>query len=240
MLHMTKERVLIASTLVGPERRLTLPGFFRIFQDVAGHDAEVIGAGKANTMDKGILWVFTRVSLEIVRMPNYMEEVDFVTFTGPRKSFIFPRFGEVRDLEGNVLIRLNSLWALIDEKSRHVILRPTIEQPDFTDGKEYPLPDRIVPEEAEEMGRHTIRYCDVDLNGHLNNVRYIEMIANLFPMEFFLNNDITQFTINYEAEIHGGDEVVLEANPQKTYIRGVVDSKTHFEAKLAYSKRVVE
>ena len=67
---MYTEDFLIDSNWVDPFLDLSLPSLFRILQTVATNGAEAIGAGKAETTDKGYFWVRTRMWVEISRLPR--------------------------------------------------------------------------------------------------------------------------------------------------------------------------
>ena len=48
-------------------------------------------------------------------------------------------------------------------------------------------------------------YSDIDLNGHVNSIKYIEHILDLFPMEMFREKRIRRFEMAYVAESYYGD-----------------------------------
>ena len=55
-------------------------------------------------------------------------------------------------------------------------------------------------------------YSEVDLVGHVNNARYVEWIANCFPLEQFQDQRIAWLQVNYLAEVKAGERVVTSAN----------------------------
>ena len=52
-------------------------------------------------------------------------------------------------------------------------------------------------------------YNDVDVNGHVNSIKYIEHILDLFGIDFYRENKIKRFEIAYVAESYGGDRLSL-------------------------------
>lgn len=50
-------------------------------------------------------------------------------------------------------------------------------------------------------------YNDVDINGHINSVKYIEHVLDLWPMEWYRDHSIRRFEIAYVAEAHAGDQL---------------------------------
>lgn len=52
-------------------------------------------------------------------------------------------------------------------------------------------------------------YSDVDVNGHINSVKYIEHILDLWDLNFYRHNRLQRFDIAYVAESHCGDKLHL-------------------------------
>jgi acyl-ACP thioesterase len=52
-------------------------------------------------------------------------------------------------------------------------------------------------------------YSDVDINGHINSIKYIEHILDLFPREQFAGHRLRRFDIAYKAESYLGDTLTF-------------------------------
>lgn len=57
------------------------------------------------------------------------------------------------------------------------------------------------------------RYSDVDVNGHVNSVKYIEHILDLWDMEWHAAHAVQRFDIAYVAESHCGDKLGFRVEP---------------------------
>ena len=53
----------------------------------------------------------------------------------------------------------------------------------------------------------TAKYSDIDINGHVNSIRYIEHILDLFPIELYQTKRIRRFEMAYVAESYFGNEL---------------------------------
>jgi acyl-ACP thioesterase len=60
-------------------------------------------------------------------------------------------------------------------------------------------------DQAELVRTIDTYYNDVDINGHINSVKYIEHVLDLWPLEWFREHSIRRFEIAYVAEAHAGD-----------------------------------
>ena len=54
-------------------------------------------------------------------------------------------------------------------------------------------------------------YNDVDVNGHINSVKYIEHVLDLFPVEWYKEYALKRLEIAYVAESHAGDKLIFRA-----------------------------
>ncbi len=52
-------------------------------------------------------------------------------------------------------------------------------------------------------------YNDVDINGHINSVKYIEHVLDLWPLDWYKEHRVKRFEIAYVAESHQGDRLAF-------------------------------
>jgi acyl-ACP thioesterase len=105
-----------------------------------------------------------------------------------------------------------SIWAMIDTETR----QPT-DIYDIDNGAidNWIVADKACPidkggrvkmsEQAELVRTVDTHYNDVDINGHINSVKYIEHVLDLWPLEWYREHAIKRFEIAYVAEAHAGD-----------------------------------
>lgn len=60
-------------------------------------------------------------------------------------------------------------------------------------------------EEGELVRTIDTYYHDIDINGHVNSVKYIEHVLDLWPLDWYRTHRIHRFEIAYVAEAHEGD-----------------------------------
>ena len=217
-----------------------LSNLFLMFQEVSSRHSEMLGIGKADTIDKGLRWVITRFEVEIIKMPKYGDVVNVLTYPGESNPLFFYRHFVIEDKKHNVLVRASSVWAIINAATHQVVKDPFHGKslPKEHRDDELAIPSKIEGDASEFIYKTTIRYSDIDLNSHLNNTRYIELIQNAFDLSFYKENVIERININYLAELKEGDEVsVYSNNENPCIIIGKKDNKNHFVAKLTYKKR---
>ncbi|MBP5339711.1 MAG: acyl-[acyl-carrier-protein] thioesterase [Prevotella sp.] len=62
-------------------------------------------------------------------------------------------------------------------------------------------------EQAELVRTIDTYYNDVDINGHINSVKYIEHVLDLWPLQWYREHTVHRFEIAYVAEAHAGDQL---------------------------------
>ena len=105
-----------------------------------------------------------------------------------------------------------SIWAMIDTETRQPTDILSINDGSINNWieKEKTCPidkgGRVrVSDDAEFVRTIETNYNDVDINGHINSVKYIEHVLDLWPLEWYKEHTIRRFEIAYVAEAHAGD-----------------------------------
>ena len=61
-------------------RKLRPSVLLRLIQEISIAHTEALGAGRAKTLDKGVLWVVARMKIEISRLPTAFLRRDTASF----------------------------------------------------------------------------------------------------------------------------------------------------------------
>lgn len=164
-------------------RRLRLSTLFALLQNASIRHTEQLGVGRDKTLDKGLLWVVARQFLSVERMPVYDEQVTLRTWPGSMMRVLFPRYYELLDQNGKALVRGSAVWSLMDRRTRATAFPDEygIEIPGAETGREPPCLTRLHTLPTPNHRTFTVPYSYVDLNGHMNNTRYFDMVEDLLP-----------------------------------------------------------
>ena len=227
----------ILASEVDMYRRLRLSRLFTILQDVSLRHTDDLGMGRDKTLDRGILWVVTMQRVDVERLPVYDETVRIETWIGRIRHVMFPRFFRMTDLEGHTLLTASGFWMLIDEEKRCLLYpqRIGIAFPEENVENEPPLPS--APKSLEISGEsfYTVPFSSIDLNGHMNNARYLDLAENVMPAEIRAKN-IRCINAEYAAEIRLEETVRLEIGAEENafYLACMREEKRLFRLRLDY------
>lgn len=214
-----------------------LSTLFVYMQDIAMEHAEVLKIGKSSTIDRGLMWVITRYSLTIKRLPRYLEEITVSTYPGDDMKFIFPRYFEMRDEKGNLLLTASSTWAVLNQADHHINFTPFpgITLPTEHHDYEEPMSGKIALQDASLIDTRHVRNSDVDINKHLNNTRYIEYLTDSHDYDFYRSNLIKHVTLEYKKEIKINQQVDIYSNSSNPeYIQVKVGEDICLIAEITY------
>lgn len=237
---MYKEKIQVTSIDVDENLEVRLSSLFKFMQQVGSNHAEKLKIGHWELFKHNMLWVVIRMNVKIYRSPILDEIITVTTHPGETKSFIYPRYFEIFDAKGNLIVAASSLWTIIDKTTRKVVMKPTGLAPIKAEKSknDLPLPEKVVGDASTLVDTRNVRYTEIDLNGHLNNTEYIEFLLDTHEPEFYKEHRINEINICYEKEIKGGDVVKMYSN--KTFpeiIKGKVNDGEHFSALVNYEIR---
>ena len=191
--------------------RLKMSAICWFVQEMAGRHCEILGLDWENLAKKGLFWAIIRHRVRVTRLPRKNEPIRLETWPMPTTRVAFPRSVVAFDENGNELFRSVSLWVLMDLQSRAMILpgKSGVDVPGVLRGGELESPPSLHPAEVSQRQSRTVAFTDLDINGHMNNCRYLDWAADLLPSEFHRDHGIREFTLCYLSEAREGDRLEL-------------------------------
>ena len=160
-------------------------------------------------------WVLSRFVIEMMDMPKSYDKFFISTWVESTMKYFTHRNWQVEDEDGKVVGYGSGMWAMIDLNTRQ-----PADISSVGDGvvDSYADPEHTIPiappsrVRLDEKGAQLIReigvtYSDLDVNGHVNSVRYIEHAVDLFPVEWYMKKVISRLEVAYVAEAHYGEKL---------------------------------
>ena len=162
-------------------------------------------------------WVLSRLAIEMEEMPEQYARFTVETWVESAMRYFTNRNFRVAGPDGRVYGYGRSIWAMIDTSTRqpcdiYAIDNGAINQWIVND-KPCPIDksSRVKMGEGAELVRTIDTYYnDVDINGHVNSVKYIEHVLDLWPIDFYRSHAVKRLEIAYVAEAHQGDRLAFQ------------------------------
>ena len=177
----------------------------------AGFHATERGFGIAEMNESNYTWVLSRLAVEMMDMPSEYETFSVDTWIENVYRLFTDRNFTIYGKDGKVYGYARSVWAMINLETRKPADLLALHGQELVD---YIETDKICPIEkpgrikvTQQMPLRTIEvyYNDIDINGHVNSIKYIEHILDLFPKQWFAEKKVARFEMAYVAESYYGD-----------------------------------
>ncbi len=179
------------------------------------------GYGMNYLMPRHRTWVLSRLAIEMEEMPKSYDRFFVETWVESAMKYFTARnfriSGQQESGDGGgekVYGYGKSVWAMIDTETRQPVdifsINDALIKEYIEDEKPCPMASgsRVKVSAAAQLVRSIdTHYNDVDVNGHINSVKYIEHILDLFDIEYNKSHFLRRFEIAYVAESHQGDRL---------------------------------
>lgn len=214
--------------------RLRMSSLFRYLQEISIAHSDMLGTGREEVQRFGAVWVLSRIRVQVERMPEHGQDVTLETWTGETHHAVFPRYYRMLSSDGTVCLQASSIWLLMHTDTRRMILPSTVGfqvpstqlQPGLT------LPGALAMPDFSRLAERTVQYSEIDLNGHVNNTRYLDWIDDLLEPMFHQFHPWNAMQINYINEMRPNEKSALHYNLSENSLAvlGTREGQKCFEA----------
>lgn len=232
-----RQTFVIRSYEVGQDKTAPIETIMNYFQETSlGHVmlAGIAGDGFGTTramVENGLIWVVSRVHVEIDRYPVWGEVVELDTWVASSGKNGLRRDWLLRSVEtGEILARATSTWVMIHQHTRRLSKMPDAARdemsPHFLERRaiENDISLKISKLQDESAVYKTAslqaRRTDLDMNHHVNNVKYIDWMTESVPVQCLETQEIRCLTLEYRRECGQTDLVDSLTSPEQVKSAG--------------------
>ncbi len=197
-----------------------------LFQEVAGAHAIELGLGFDDLLKKELIWVIVKVKFAVINDIQEHQKVTVKTWPLPAGRVTLQREYRIEDENGKTLVKGTSEWVTVHSEKRRIV-PPTNVYPleEYCEDKMFEEKLVKVPDftDISVKSEVTSEFCDLDRNGHVNNIRYADYVLNaLAPKE----QKIREFQIDFHREIMSGMKIsiLLSENANEMLAKGLNES----------------
>jgi medium-chain acyl-[acyl-carrier-protein] hydrolase len=184
-----------------------------LLEDVSVSHCEESGWGIHRLLAEGLGWILLKGKLSIERYPEYGEEFAIETWTSELKRFSGLREYLVRSESGELLAAARSLWLFYSIERRRPV--PVLDEiarcwaPEGTVRWATEIGEVDYPEPAaeERTACFEVRGSDLDMNGHLNNVRFLSLALEALPEGERNGSRLSFIEGHFKREVPAGSKV---------------------------------
>jgi medium-chain acyl-[acyl-carrier-protein] hydrolase len=184
-------------------------------QNAAWNHYNAVERALGRLLPPDCMWLMFRLEMQIQSIPRWAEDVYVETWSRAIEKLMAFRDYIIYNKENIPVARAASSWVVVDTGKRKIqkldeLARKWPSNPEMSALNK--SADKIHELRDITQGKFfSVKYSDLDLNRHVNNVKYIEWIMDGYEMNFIENNEIAKFEINFINEANYGDDVAVNA-----------------------------
>ncbi|KAM1478822.1 hypothetical protein ACFX2I_026197 [Malus domestica] len=214
----------IRSYEIGADRTASIETLMNHLQETALNHvktAGLLGDGFGSTPEmtvRNLIWVVTKMQVVVDRYPTWGDVVQVDTWVSASGKNGMRRDWIIQDLKtGQILTRASSVWVMMNKVTRRLSKMPDAVRGEIEsffmnsppvveeDGRKLPKLDDKTADVV--LSGLTPRWSDLDVNQHVNNVKYIGWILEGAPLPILESHELSSLTLEYRREC-GRDSVL--------------------------------
>ncbi len=234
----------LAAGECNPQGELPLTLLMTRIIEVATLHANSWGVGYARLIQENQVWVLSRVTIEMMAYPRVNENYRLTTWIEDYNRHFSQRNMRIDDAEGNPLGYVRTIWMVIDMNTRaSVDISQLAYIRENVSDMQCPIEpmSRLHPIQDGRAIDYTFGYMDCDFNRHVNTVRYLSHLMNLFDMERYDHNFISRMEISFVKETRYGETaqfIIDDSDPMDTLMSVTdADGNDHVRARFHWRLR---
>lgn len=208
-----EEDINVLSFHMDPKGSAHLASICNFLQEGASMHAENAGFGYEAMISRTQIWVLSRLKIEINAYPVWKQSLKLHTWSRGKDGIFYIRDFVIQDENKKTMIKATSAWAAINLKTRRPEIVDNLEKGLFSNKEKIVFEEKLsklpVLTKPNFLRKRQIEYTDIDLIYHVNNVKYIEMIMNSFPLKTHMRKKVQSLEINYLGEVKYGEQVLI-------------------------------
>ena len=220
---------------------IKLPDVILLSLQVSGMQSIELGVSdKAILEDYNLVWIITEYDIEVVRLPRFAEEITIETEAlSYNRLFCYRRF-TIYDETGQELIHMMVTFVLMDRDSRKVhAVEPEIVAPYQSDFDKKLIRGPKYESLNEPISKdYHVRFYDLDMNGHVNNSKYLDWIFEVMGADFLTQYIPKKINLKYVKEVRPGGVITsaVERSGLESKHEIISDGATNAQAIITWQE----
>ena len=186
---------------------IKLPDVILLSLQVSGMQSIELGVSDKDMLEQyNLVWIITDYDIDVTRLPRFAEEITIETESLTyNRLFCYRRF-TIFDEAGEAIIQMMATFVLMDRDSRKVhAVEPEIVAPYQSEFSKKLLRGPKYPNLEDPVSKdYHVRFYDLDMNGHVNNSKYLDWIFEVMGADFLTQHIPQKINLKYVKEVRPG------------------------------------
>lgn len=236
----------VRSYEVDHEQEATISTICDYFQEAAGLHAQQLHFDISDLQKRGLTWILYKLQVKVHDFPKRWESLEVVTWPSTGDGVRAYRDYELYGEKGTLLAAGLSQWMMLDlQKNRPARIPDQLMSQRFKTNQHVldihkTNLQNLKGENADWITTASLN--DLDMNRHVNNVRYIDWITGYNLNGPLKGKKCTEIVIQFAAETKAGDKVYLACETSGTNENEMACSlfKNHTDIVIANASTIWE
>ena len=212
MIH--NERYTVTTYQVDINGRVTVPVLCGMMQETASRYCYENEISLEHLNKRNLTWMIIKQYVEFENFPGWLDKINVSTWPRSVKGLRALRDYSLTDERENLIAKSTTDWVMlntetrrpvkIDEEAKNLV---SVDKSVF----ESEIRINVKLPECEYQEKHfNVRYSDLDINGHVNNIKYIEWCLDSVPADFQKLHTVKNLAVEFIQETYADDEVMAK------------------------------
>lgn len=205
-----KEKFKMQLKDIGKDNYIKNRAILEIFENIGTYHSDMAGYGPNDIKETGVSWVLLDWKLQVLKRPKYGQTLNVNTWGRTMKRTYTYRDFEMYDEENNLCVIGTSKWVLVDINTGRItkISEEIYEKYQIEDKNVFNIDelDKLkVPEMCDSEITYKVSRRDIDINGHMHNLYYLDLAYEVLPQEVYEKRPFDDVRIQYKKEVKLGN-----------------------------------
>lgn len=220
---------------------IKIPQLILLSLQVSGMQSIELGMSDMYILENyNLVWIITDYNMKIERLPVFDEKITIETYAKSHNRLFCYRAFNIKDEEGNTIIEMVATFVLMDRDTRkvHPVMSEITDAFDSEFSKTMIRSPRFKELEGGVEQEYRVRFYDLDMNGHVNNSKYLDWVFEVMGADFLTHHVPKKVHLKYVNEVLAGGLITSQYEQEglKTQHQITSDGQINAQAEIEWEE----
>ncbi len=181
------------------------------FEDIGGFHSDIAGYGIKDIEKTRISWVLLHWKMKVLKRLKYGDTIHVKTWSRGAIRACCYRDYEIYNQNNELCVIGTSKWTLIHLENGLMRLTNELLEKYQSENKavfeDFTFEKLKEPEDSKLTFEYTVQRRDIDINGHMHNLCYLDLAYEALPQDVFENFSFNNIEIMYKTGAYIGNNI---------------------------------
>ena len=220
---------------------IKIPQLILLSLQVSGMQSIELGMSDMYILENyNLVWIITDYNMKIERLPVFDEKITIETYAKSHNRLFCYRAFNIKDEAGNTIIEMVATFVLMDRDTRkvHPVMSEITDAFDSEFSKTMLRGPRFKELEGGVEQEYRVRFYDLDMNGHVNNSKYLDWVFEVMGADFLTQHVPKKVHLKYVKEVLAGGVITSQYEQEglKTQHQISSDGQINAQAEIEWEE----